>query len=315
MREIIIFDGAMGTELMKYGLKWGQCAEAFNIHKPEVIKDIHKRYLEAGADIITTNTFGANSANLSKKGYEVEAIIKRALKLANEAVEEYKVQEGIENQHRGSIEVESCEKPNRILGSRIHSLLEEKKKLVAFDLGPTAMLPPYGNMSEEEVEALFEEQVISADKDLYDIVLIETMLSLKECILAIKAVKKHCDKPIICTFTFSEEGETLSNESIEDIVSELSKFNIDSLGANCSFGPIGMQKIAKEFLKSTELPIIVQPNAGLPKKVNNQNVYDMTPEEFKGAIIPMIDEGISIIGGCCGTNYEYIKELATIREK
>lgn len=286
LNSLTILDGAMGTTLMNYGFSLGECIESFNYKKAELIKNIHLKYLEAGSDIITTNTFGANSVNLEKHGYNVEETIFKGVNLAKKAIEDYK---------RNS----NC----------------SSEKLVALDLGPTGKLPPYGNMNFMEVYNLFKEQVQYGVRAGADIILIETMLSIEEARAAVLATKEHSKLPVFCTFTFNKEGKTMMGEGIEEIINTLEPLNIDAIGANCSMGIQGINFIAEEFLKYSELPIIMKPNAGLPRRINNKNVYDITPLEFTIHIKELIKRGITIVGGCCGTTPEFIREISSIKIK
>lgn len=286
LNSLIILDGAMGTTLMNYGFSLGECVESFNYNNPKLIKSIHLKYLEAGSDIITSNTFGSNAVNLKKHGYKVEETIFKAISISKETIEEYKVKEGCSSE-----------------------------KLVALDIGPTAKLPPYGDMSFTEVYNLFKEQVKSGVRAGADIILIETMLSIEEAKAAILASKEYSDLPIFCTFTFNKEGKTMLGEEIPQIIEVLEPLNINAIGANCSMGIEGIDFISDQFLKYSKLPIIIKPNAGIPRKVNGENIYDIPPLEFSLHIKKIVEKGVTMVGGCCGTTPEFIKAISNIRIK
>ncbi|AWZ48771.1 hypothetical protein C3495_08085 [Clostridiaceae bacterium 14S0207] len=275
----IICDGAMGTVLMKHGFKLGDCAESYNLKSPKLIEQIHREYLEAGAQIITTNTFGANAVNLKKYGYKPKEVIFEAIDIGKEAIKSF------------------------------NKLNTDEKKLLALDLGPCAMLPPYGTMNFNEVYNLYKEQVICGVTAGVDLIIIETMLCIEESKAAILAAKKYSDLPIICSLTFTKENTTLLGESIENVVKILEPLGIQCIGANCSMGPKGLIVVAKEFKRYTNLPLIMQPSAGIPKKKNGENIYEITPWEFSNALNKMVDIGVSVVGGCCGTNPEFIHVL------
>lgn len=275
-KKILFFDGAMGTMLQRNGLIGGELPETYNIEKSEIVKNIHLEYLKSGSDIITTNTFGANGLKLNHGNYSVETIVESAVKCANDAVLEY----------------------------------GKDDKFIAFDLGPLGqMLEPLGLLSFEEAYDLYSEQVISAEKFGVDLFLIETSSDLYEAKAAILACKEHSDKPIFCTLTFDENNKTLMGADILTVVTALEAFGVDALGLNCSLGPKEIMPLVKEMLKYASIPVVVQPNAGLPKVVHGKTTYDITPEEFSNYILEMVESGISVCGGCCGTDPDYIKAV------
>ncbi len=275
-KKILLFDGAMGTMLQKNGLIGGEMPEAYNIEKSEIVKNIHLQYLKSGSDIITTNTFGANDLKLKNTKYTLDEVIKSAIKCSKDAI--------LEN--------------------------GDLNKFIAFDLGPLGqLLEPLGLLSFDEAYDLYTKQVILADKYGVDIFLIETISDLYEAKAAILACKEHSDKPIFCTFTFSEHNKTLLGADILTVTATLEALGVDALGLNCSLGPKEIYPLIKEVLEYSSIPVMVQPNAGLPKIVNGKTIYDIDPIEFSNYILNMIEMGVSICGGCCGTTPEYIKEV------
>ena len=267
--RFLIFDGAMGTSLQKYGLAAGELPELLNFSNPEMIEKIHREYVEAGADVVTTNTFGANRLKLSGKA-EVEDVICEAVKIAKKSGAKY----------------------------------------VALDLGPTGqVLEPIGTLTFDEAYELYAEQVIAGAKAGADIVIIETMSDLLEIKAAILAVKENSDLPIFATMTFGEDGRTFMGTSPENMAITLSSLGASALGVNCSLGPNELLCTVEKICKFSTKPVIVQPNAGLPKVIDGKTVFEVTPKDYAEAIAKMIDMGVEIIGGCCGTTPEHIKAV------
>lgn len=272
--RIIVFDGAMGTELIKKGLKPGECPELWNINHPEAIEGIHKNYIEAGAEVIETNTFGANRIKLSHfcLSNKVAEINFNAVKISKRA--------------------------------------SEGKALVALSIGPTGILmEPYGPLTFEEAFDVFKQQISAALEAQPDIILIETMSQLAEARAAVLAAKELCNLPIIATMTFEENGKTLMGTDPTTALFVLSSVGADVVGVNCSLGPDKMASILYEMSKYECVPILVQPNAGIPKLINGETFYPLSPREFAQNCTMLIDAGINAIGGCCGTTPEHIKSL------
>ena len=272
--NILLFDGAMGTMLQKEGLKLGQNPEILNITNPEVIKKIHKKYIDAGAKVITTNTFGANEKKLYGTSYSVEEIINKGISLAIEA--------------RGNESV-----------------------LIALDIGPIGeLLEPMGTLKFDEAYNIFKRQVVLAKNSGVDIILIETMTDLYEAKAAVLAAKENSNLPVFCTMSFEGNGRTFTGCKASSMAITLDALGVDALGVNCSLGPKEILPIIKEIREWTNLPLMVQPNAGLPSLSVGEAVYDISKEEFKSGIIDFIENGVNIVGGCCGTTPEYILEIS-----
>lgn len=267
--EFVFLDGAMGTMLQAKGLKMGVAPETLNIEKPEWIIDIHKQYVDAGADIIYANTFGANRYKLSECRYDVEETIAAAIKNARAA----------------------CEDGNT---------------LVALDIGPIGqLLEPAGTLSFEEAYDIFKQAVV-AGKDC-DVIVFETMTDLYELKAAVLAAKENSNKPIICTMTFEENMRTFTGCSINSMALTLEGLGADAIGVNCSLGPKELYPIVKELCQWTSLPVVVKPNAGLPDPITNE--YNVFPDEFAQLMKALAPLGVKIFGGCCGTSPEYIKAM------
>lgn len=268
--NIICFDGAMGTEIIKKGLRLGEVPELYNIENKEVIKDIHKSYVTAGCDVITANTFGANRLKLKDIDYSVEEIIKSGIEIAKEA---------------------------------------SSGRFVALDIGPLGqMLSPLGNLEFDEAYEIFKEQVIAGEKYGADLILIETMSDLQELRIALLAAKENTKLPVFCTMSFEGNERTFMGCSIEAMAATLENM-ADAIGINCSLGPKEMLPIVNKLISLTNAYIIVQPNAGLPKIVDDKSVYDIDAQSFAEYAFEFVKSGVNIIGGCCGTTPDHIKNL------
>ncbi|WP_035283749.1 MULTISPECIES: homocysteine S-methyltransferase family protein [unclassified Clostridium] len=275
--NILIFDGAMGTMLQRKGLKLGENPELLNIKEPDIIEEIHKEYIESGANVITTNTFGANELKLKLCNLEVEDAVDAAVKIAKKA--------------KGS-----------------------SNTYIALDIGPIGeLLEPMGTLSFERAYEIFKRQVVQGTKSGADIILIETMTDLYELKAAILAAKENSDLPVFCTMTFEENLRTFTGCSPEAMVLVLEGLGVDALGVNCSLGPKQLKPVIEEICSLAHIPVMIQPNAGLPTlSIGNETKYDVTKEEFADTVCSFIDLGVRVIGGCCGTTPDYIKELSKI---
>lgn len=268
---ILFFDGAMGTELQKNGLKKGELPENLNIHSPEIVARVHKSYLDAGCNIISTNTFGANSLKFDN----VNEIITKAVEIAKNAIEE-----------------------------------SEKDAFVALDIGPLGkLLKPYGDLEFETAYDLYKEQVIAGENAGADLILIETMGDLYEIKAAVLAAKENTDLPVLVSMIFDEKGILLTGADIKTAVITLEGLGVDGIGMNCGLGPDQMLELLKEMKKYSSTPIFVQPNAGLPVSINGVTTYNVTPEEFANKQLQILKNGACALGGCCGTTPEHIKAM------
>jgi 5-methyltetrahydrofolate--homocysteine methyltransferase len=267
----LVFDGGMGTMLQNHGIKIGELPESYNLLYPEIVEKIHAEYVKAGADIITANTFGANKYKLKNSEYSLGEIIRSGVAIAQKAA---------------------------------------KDRLVALNIGPIGQLmKPYGSLSFEEAYDVFAEQVRVGSNAGADLILIETMSDVYEAKAAILAAKENSSLPVFCTMTFQQDGRTLTGTDPLTMVNIIQGLGVQALGINCSLGPKEINPLVELVLKYSKVPVITQPNAGLPKVVNGNTVFDISPGEFAEYARIMAGMGVSMFGGCCGTNPHHIKAL------
>ena len=277
-RKTVIFDGAMGTMLMAAGLKAGESPELWNIEKPSFVTDIHRKYYEAGSDVVHTNTFGGNIIKLADRGLsdKMENINVEAAKLAREA----------------------C----------------PTGKFVAGDIGPTGkLIKPLGDLVVEEAEEAFFRQAQALIKGGVDLISIETMFSLEEALAALRAAKRLGDVLVIAALTFNRTKKgffTMMGEGVKQAVSAFEAAGADVIASNCSLGSRDMIDLTKELRAATRKPILIQPNAGKPVTQKGVTSYQQTPAEFAQDGKEIGNFGADMIGGCCGTNPEFIRALA-----
>ena len=270
----VYLDGGMGTLLQAKGLGAGELPERWNISHPEVITDIHREYFDAGSNVINTNTFGANPLKYSDE--ELDNIIKAAVNNAKQAAKD-----------------SSGKQP----------------KWIALDIGPTGrMLKPYGDLDFEEAVAVFAKVIKLGEKYGADLVFIETMSDSYETKAALLAAKENCSLPVFVSNAFGADGKLMTGADPEAMVALLEGMGADAIGVNCSLGPKALSDVVRKYLKYSSTPVILKPNAGLPKVVGGKTVYDVTPEDFAKEISALVKEGVLIVGGCCGTTPEYIRE-------
>lgn len=276
-KERLFFDGAMGTMLQKNGLSAGEIPETWNITHRDTVYAIHKAYADAGCNIIKSNTFGANALKFKGTDYTVEEIVTSAIDIAKTAVS------------------------------------GKDKTFVALDLGPTGkLLKPYGELPFETAYELYKQQVIAGKKAGADLVLIETMGDTYEIKAAVLAAKENCDLPIVVTMIFDESGKLLTGSDIKTAVFMLEGLGVDAIGFNCGLGPRQMLSLLPELLKYSSTPLAVNPNAGLPECVNGVTFFNVTPEEFANDLKELAEMGVSLLGGCCGTTPEHLKEAVKL---
>ena len=269
--NIILLDGAMGTVLQQRGLKPGGVGELLNLTDPELLTSVYWEYIDAGSEIIYANTFGANALKLAGTGHGVEEIITAAISVAKDAA-------------AGT-------------GTK-----------VALDVGPLgALLEPMGSLAFEEAYALFAQMMTAGAKAGADLVVIETMTDLYEAKAALLAAKELTDLPVFVTMSFEANGRTFTGCTVSAMAHTLEGLGADAIGVNCSLGPDLLVDVLKELCAATRLPVIAKPNAGLPDPVTG--AYGMGPEEFAKTILPCLEAGVTIFGGCCGTSPDYIRAL------
>lgn len=268
---LLILDGAMGTVLQQRGLTPGGVPELLNLTDPELVAGVYRSYVEAGSQVVYANTFGANAHKLSRTGHSVEEIITAAISAAKDAVRE--------------------------TGTK-----------VALDIGPLGeLLEPLGTLSFEDAYDLFKEMAVAGEKAGADLAVIETMTDLYEAKAALLAVKENTSLPVFVTMSFEPGGRTFTGCTIPSMAHTLEGLGADAIGLNCSAGPDLLLPLLQELCRHTSLPVIAKPNAGLPDPVDGH--YDMRPEDFAQAVLPCLDAGVTIFGGCCGTSPDYIRAL------
>ena len=272
--HIVVLDGAMGTQLQAAGLAPGEIPETWNLRHPDEIEAIHRRYLEAGSNIVLTNTFGANGLKFS--GQELRDVVEAGVGCARAAAEA-----------NGS-------------------------GWVALDIGPSGrMLAPYGDLAFEEAVSLFSQVAAIGAKAGADLVMIETMNDSYETKAALLGVKEACDLPVFVSNAYGEDGKLMTGATPAAMVALLEGMGADAIGVNCSFGPEALTPVVEEYLRCASVPVLMKPNAGMPKVVDGETVYDVGPEEFSESVAALIPKGLRIVGGCCGTTPDYIRALGT----
>ena len=274
LNKILILDGAMGTVLQQRGLAPGGVPELLNLTEPELLASIYREYVEAGSQVVYANTFGANGRKLAGTGHTVEEIVSAAIRLAKDAV-------------------------------------AGTGALVALDVGPLGeLLEPMGSLPFERAYDLFREMMEAGAAAGADLVVIETMTDLYEAKAALLAAKEHTALPVFVTMSFEERGRTFTGCTPAAMARTLEGLGADAIGLNCSLGPDRLLPILKEVCANTRLPVIAKPNAGLPDPVDGH--YDMGPEAFAAAVLPCLEAGVTIFGGCCGTSPDYIRALKQV---
>ena len=270
-KKLTFLDGAMGTMLQRSGMQPGELPELIALNKPEMLTAIHRQYVEAGADVVYANTFGANRRKLLKLGVTVEEVVCAAVAAAKAA----------------------CAGTNA---------------RVALDVGPLGeLLQPLGTLSFETAVDMFAELVRAGVKAGADLIAIETMTDLQEARAALIAAKENSDLPVIVTMSFDENGRTFTGCTAASMAATLTGLGADAIGVNCSLGPNQLLNVLREILAHTNLPVIAKPNAGLPDPVDGH--YDLSPADFAEAMAAAVEAGVSVVGGCCGTDPDYIRAL------
>jgi len=282
-KKVLIVDGAWGTELMNRGLTPREVPDAWNIDRPEEIYSVALSYVNAGADIILTNTFGGSPLKLAKRG------------LAEKTAE-----------------------INR-LGTEISKKAASGRVLVFGSIGPTGeLIKPLGAATETELVKGFAEQAKAVAAGGADGIVVETMLDLAEAKAALRAVKENTSLPVAVTMTFSKAGHnyaTLMGVRPEQAAAELDKAGADIVGANCGAGIDLMIEVARLMRPATSLPIWCKPNAGLPELVEGKTVYRESPEKMASRFRDLVEAGANMIGGCCGSTPAHIRALVSERNR
>lgn len=272
--NIVYLDGGMGTLLQKRGLKPGELPERWNISNPDVIADIQRSYFDAGSNIICTNTFGANSLKFGDD--ELKDIIEAAIENAKRARE---LSTGTQ------------------------------EKFIALDIGSMGkLLKPYGDFEFEAAVEVYAKTVRIGAAAGADLVYIETMNDSYDTKAALLAAKENCDLPVFVSNAYGEDGKLMTGASPAAMVAMLEGMHADAIGANCSLGPKQLKGVVEEYLRYASVPVLLKPNAGLPRSENGETVYDVYPDEFADDMLDYVKMGIRIAGGCCGTTPDYIAE-------
>ena len=272
----VYLDGGMGSLLQKRGMQPGELPERWNISHADVIIDIQKAYYDAGSNVVNSNTFGANRLHYEDE-QELKAVIEAAIANAKEA-------------------------------ARLSDT--PWPKFVSLDIGPTGkLLKPYGDLDFEDAVDIFAQIVKIGVAAGADLVTIETMNDSYETKAAVLAVKENCDLPVIVSNAFGEDSKLMTGASPAAMVAMLEGMGVDAIGTNCSLGPVQLRPVIDELLRTSSTPVIFKPNAGLPKVVDGETVYDVTPDEFAEEVVRQMKAGVRVVGGCCGTTPEYIKKV------
>ena len=279
-KELLYFDGGMGTLLQERGLAPGELPEMWNVTHPETIREIHRKYIEAGSDIILTNTFGANALKFHDESSSLEDIVKTAVSHVKAAVRE--------------------------AGA-------DRPVYTALDIGPTGkLLAPMGDLEFETAYEAFREVAKWGEEAGADLIHIETMSDTYELKAAVLAAKENTSLPVFATTIYDERGKLLTGANVPSVIALLEGLRADAIGINCGMGPDQMMPVIEEYVRYSSLPLIVKPNAGLPKQKDGMTYYDISPEVFADQMHRIVSAGACIVGGCCGTTPEHIRAVAEL---
>ena len=273
-KKMLFFDGATGTQLQARGLKPGELPESWNFTHPEIVEAVHRGYLDVGSNIVKSNTFGANPIKLKGSGLDCKETIEAAVAIAK-----------------------------RACGGRAN-------KFVALNMGPTGkLLAPYGDLAFEDAVAAYGEMVRYGAAAGADLILIETMSDTYEIKAAVLAAKENCDLPVCVTMTFDQDGKLLTGATVEAAALMCEGLGVDAMGFNCGLGPVQVAKLLPQMLAATSLPIIINPNAGLPVEKDGKTCFEVGPEEYAELMYELAQQGPSIVAGCCGTTPAHIEAM------
>ncbi len=276
--NILVLDGSMGSVLMSRGLSAGELPESWNLSHPDIVESIHRDYYDAGANVVLTNTFGANILKHSPE--ELGKIISAALDNAKRAK---------------------------------HASVSNKEKWIALDVGPTGkMLKPLGELEFEEAVEIFKKTIRLGVRCGAELIFIETMSDTYETKAAVLAAKEECDLPIFVSNSYSEGGKLLTGADAAAVVAMLEGLGVDAIGVNCSFGPSELAPVVKGYLACSSLPVILKANAGMPHEKDGAAVYDIDAETFSKETLALVLDGVRVVGGCCGTTPAHIRALSGI---
>lgn len=285
-KQILFFDGGMGTLLQERGLRTGEIPETWNILHPEVIKQIHKEYLLAGSNMVSANTFGVNAFKCKNLEYTVDELVTAGVRLTKEAIAEVKKENTAE---------------------------ADRPMFSALDIGSIGkLLKPLGEISFDQAYETFREIIAAGDKAGADLILIETVSDSYEMKAAVLAAKENSCLPVVVTMIFDENGKLLTGGDVASAAAMLEGLGVDAIGFNCGLGPDQMKKLLPQLTACCSLPIVINPNAGLPVVVNGQTVFDVEPDAFAESVKMLVGMGASVVGGCCGTTPAHIKKVVDL---
>jgi len=281
-KKHLIIDGGMGTMLQSAGLTAGASPDVWNITNPDAVRAVHAAYLAAGADVITSNTFGSTTPRLKQNTHKPAELAAAGVRLVKEAI-----------------------------------AASGKTAYAALDIGPLGeFLEPLGDLTEEEALAFFREPIEAGIAAGADCILIETMSALDEALVCVKAAKQYgAGLPVLCTLTYSPAGRLMTGETIETVVAALEEAGVDALGCNCGVGPEQLVALLPRFTACTTKPLVMQPNAGLPEYQDGQTVYLVGPDAFASEMQKLAQGGVWGLGGCCGTTPEHIALVAKLAKQ
>ncbi|MBQ9785527.1 MAG: homocysteine S-methyltransferase family protein [Clostridia bacterium] len=269
--HIVYLDGGMGTLLQARGLSAGELPERWNLSHPDEITAIHRAYFEAGSHVVNTNTFGANRLKFDAE--ELDAIVKAA--------------------------IENAQRARELSGKR--------DAWVALDIGPTGrLLSPLGDLDFEDAVAIFAETVRAGVKHGADLIFIETMNDAYETKAALLAAKENSTLPVFVSNAYGADGKLMTGADPAAMVALLEGMGADAIGVNCSLGPAALAPVVEQYLACASVPVLLKPNAGLPKSENGVTVYDVSPTDFAADVCAQLKKGVRLCGGCCGTTPDYI---------
>lgn len=270
MDSTVLLDGAMGTCLWEKAQKkvpvW-----RYNLEEPSIVLELHQEYLDAGSQMIFSNTFGANGGAVAKTSYQVRDVVSAGVRLARQAA-----------------------------GDRAK---------VALDIGPlTGLLEPYGDIEEDEAEALYTEMIDAGMAEHPDLIFLETFMDIEMLKIAARVAKRY-DVPVFCSMSFEKSGKTIMGNSVQDMLDGLADLHVDAVGLNCSLGPDLALSIIEEFHRLTDLPLLFKPNAGMPELVNGEMQMSVGIDTFAQDVLAAAKAGATYVGGCCGSSPAYIRRL------
>ena len=282
-KEPLLADGAWGTELLKRGLEHGCSPEEWNLSNPDKVRDIALKYLNAGSRIILTNTFGGNSIQLKRHGIEGKAI-----------------------------------DINRI-GAELTSSAVNGKAVVAGSMGPSGKMLLMGEVTEDELFNSFSAQAGALKQGGADWIVVETMIDIEEMAIAVRAASMETGLPVVASMTYekTKKGEyrTIMGNSLDDCFKRAVKEGASIVGANCGTGIENYINLARELCSVSSVPVWIKANAGVPELIEGKVVYRMTPEKYAEYVLQLLNAGVNVLGGCCGTDPEYIKKIKIVIDK